>query len=152
MKFWVFLILPIILPSNAKSDDSALEMKLEALSTNIFARMAELETKNKQLEKRLAEVDPTREIFDCYRTENLDTDGIITFNGCSVDTTTGDPWTGSFTISEPGIYRLTFTGRGIHPTTTGDDVPYGYVFMKVDGEVVADAQNYYYPNQGTARK
>ena len=149
----------MIVAANAQSDDFALEMKLEELSTNIFARLAKLEANNKdleernnQLEERLAEVDPPRETFDCYRTEYWDTDGIISFNDCSVDTTTGDPRTGFFTVMEPGVYRLTFTGRTVYPTTTGDDVPYGYVYMRVNGKVVAKAQNTVYPNQGTILK
>ena len=141
---------------DVRSDDSALDMNLETLTANFLdlrARMAELEMKNNWLEERLAEVDPTREIFDCYLTNNWDTDGIITFDGCSVDTTIGDPWMGSFTVVEPGIYRLTFTGRGVHPYYIDiDEVPNGYVYMKVDGEVVALAQNYYFPNQGNIHK
>ena len=160
MNFWVILtVSSIIVAANSQSDDFALEMKLEELSTNIFARLAKLEAKNKdleernnQLEERLAEVDPPRETFDCYRTEYWDTEGIISFNDCSVDTTTGDPRTGFFTVMEPGVYRLTFTGRTVYPATTGDDVPYGYVYMRVNGKVVAKAQNTVYPNQGTILK
>ena len=147
----------MILPGNVQSDDFPLEMNMELLTTSILdlrARVAELEMRNNQLEERLADDgDPTREIFDCYRTESWDKPfGIITFNGCSVDTTTGDPWTGSFTISEPGVYRLTFTGHPVHPATNGDYVPYGYVFIKVDGQVVATAESYYQPSLGTIHK
>ena len=141
MNFWIILIVSIILPAKARSDDSALEMKLEALSTNIFARMAELEAKNNDLEERLAEVDPT--IFDCSLIQDWSTNGIITFEGCSVDTTTGDPLTGSFTVGKPGFYRLTFTGQMRHPAFPNGDVDAtGYVFIKVDGDTVATAENY----------
>ena len=49
----------MIVAATAKSHDSALEMKLEALN----ARLANLETRNNQLEERLAETDSTREML-----------------------------------------------------------------------------------------
>ena len=58
------------------------------------------------LMKLESEQDVTPLYFDCYRTESLSTVGTITFNGCTVDTTTIDPWSGLFTIPTPGIYRV----------------------------------------------
>ena len=159
MIFLVFLAFSVILAVNATSSEGTevdyVGAKLDMLIANIMelqARVAaveeknhHLEMKNTELEKKVSESDFTTEIFDCYRTEDWSTEGVITFNGCSVDTTTGDPWTGSFTIVEPGLYRFTFTGRGVHPFSTDLLATYGYVYIKVDGEVVATAtaENYY---------
>ena len=53
MNFWLILtVSSMIVAANAQSDDFALEMKLEELSTNIFARLAKLEANNKDLEER----------------------------------------------------------------------------------------------------
>ena len=144
MNFLVILTVScMIVAATAKSHDSALEMKVEALN----ARLANLETRNNELEERLAEVDPTMEAFDCYLDDLWNTDGIITFNGCSVDTTTGDPVTGSFTVVKPGVYRLTFTGHTYYPSSR-----WGSVYMKVDGKVVAAAKHDVGEDLGTILK
>jgi len=157
MNFLVILTVScMIVAATAKSHDSALEMKVEALNARLAnletrnnqleerlaetdstrARMSELEEKNNELEKRMAEVDPTREIFDCYLTDIWKTNGIITFDGCSVDMTNGDPRGGLFVVVEPGVYRLTFTGHTYYPSSR-----WASVYMKVDGEVVAAAEH-----------
>ena len=48
--------------------------------------------------------------FDCFRESSLSTTGVIPFDGCDVDSTTLDPMKGSFTVTEPGLWRFTFTG------------------------------------------
>lgn len=50
--------------------------------------------------------------FDCYRTTNHDS-GVVTYNGCSVDTTGGamDPNTGKFKAKRAGLYQVHFTGE-----------------------------------------
>merc|ERR1712117_201280 len=48
--------------------------------------------------------------FDCFRESDLSTSGIIPFYGCNVDLTTLDPWKGSFTASQSGLWRFTFQG------------------------------------------
>ena len=141
MNFWVIF-------NHVRSDDSA--TVLEGLNTNFLelrARMSELEEKSNELEKRMAEVDPTREIFDCYLTDIWKTNGIITFDGCSVDMTNGDPRRGSFVVVEPGVYRLTFTGYTYYPSSR-----WGSVYMKVDGEVVAAAKHDVGEDLGTILK
>ena len=57
---------------------STLEEKFEAME----AQISGLKSKISGLEKELQSSDPTM-VFDCYLTENWDTDGIIQFNGCA---------------------------------------------------------------------
>merc|ERR1712110_1284772 len=49
-------------------------------------------------------------MFDCYITrENTTNDGPpVNFDGCGVDTTTVDPWKGTFVVPAPGVWRFTF--------------------------------------------
>ena len=165
MSFRVFLVYSVILAvnANAKIDDMKVDYmgaKLEMLTANILemqARVAGIEKKNVQLEEKnyqlelkntelekkvMSKSDLTDEIFDCYRTDDWSTEGVITFNGCSVDTTTGAPWNGTFVVREPGIYRLTFMGQIGHSngafTTSGD------VYLRVDGVIVASARQSQY--------
>ena len=124
-----FFIISCVVTSVA--EDSSHESELQLLK-------AQVEMLKSTVMKLVKERDSTSLYFDCYRTENLGTVGTITFNGCSVDTTTIDPWMGMFTIQTPGIYRFTFMGR-VH-------TPYGEsaaeVDLEVDGEVVASARVY----------
>ena len=138
----------VILALNVKSNDTR-GVDLDILNENVLklqakvveqdSKIHQLQVKNTQLEEKLSEqVDLAKETFDCYRTSDWATEGVISFNGCSVDTTTGDPWTGAFTIREPGIYRFTFTGQLYYYAATGG----GYVFIKVDGVSVAAGKIY----------
>ena len=45
------------------------------------------------------------EVFDCFRSDNWAQEGLITYDGCSVDTTAGNPASGNFVVGEQGIYR-----------------------------------------------
>ena len=45
------------------------------------------------------------EVFDCFRSESWAQEGLITYDGCSVDTTAGNPASGNFVVGEQGIYR-----------------------------------------------
>lgn len=95
----------------------------------------ELEVKNSKLETKVSKLESgTSLAFDCYLTEDWSTDGIITFNGCAVDLTTLAPWTGDLTVTEPGLWRFTFTA--LVTTPPGG---YGYVDLKVDGQTVSRA-------------
>merc|ERR1712038_398403 len=47
--------------------------------------------------------------FDCFRTSDLSTFGVIPFDDCEVDLTTLDPWKGEIATG-PGIWRFTFEG------------------------------------------
>ena len=91
------------------------------------------------LQEKIIEIDNERnsngQVFDCYRTEDWTTEGIITFNGCSADTTTIHPWKGTFTVQDSGIYRFTFEGLVGIPDTAND--PIGFVSLLIDDTVVA---------------
>ena len=119
-----------------KAQIQVLQSKINYLEKN--ARdIRDLQQSVRKLEN---EKDSTSLYFDCYRTEDLSNDGTITFNGCSVDTTTIDPWRGMFTIQTPGIYRLTFMGRVSMLNGDGSVE----VDLLVDGELVASARDYEY--------
>merc|ERR1719264_967992 len=76
-------------------------------------------------------------MFDCYLTETLTTSGPIKFNGCSVDLTTQDPWSGNFTVPKSGLWRFTFTATVFADSYVTDS--YTYVYLNVDGERVASS-------------
>ena len=59
-------------------DASTLEERFDAMEAEISG----LKSKISGLEKELQSSDPAT-VFDCYLTENWDTDGIIQFNGCA---------------------------------------------------------------------
>ena len=65
-------------PMGTSGDASTLEERFEAME----AQISGLKSKISGLEKELQSSDPTM-VFDCYLTENWDTDGIIQFNGCA---------------------------------------------------------------------
>ena len=116
--------------------------QLKAMMREQQQIIQEQEAKIQELQQRNIMVDTEKnvnvQIFDCYSTEIWYTTGIITFNGCSVDTTTMDPWKGFFTIQDAGIYRFTFEGSvGIPPSASVD--PYGLLGLYVDDKVVASA-------------
>ena len=44
--------------------------------------------------------------FDCFRSDDWVEEGTITYDGCSVDTTAGNPASGNFVVGEQGPYRV----------------------------------------------
>ena len=79
----------------------------------------------------------TKYSFDCHLNDGIHyptKDGVIIFDGCSVDLTTQDPRTGRFVVPEPGIWRFTFSS-----VISGRN-HYALVFLKVDGQHVASSQ------------
>ena len=82
----------IIVAIAAEGNNSPmLETKVEQLE----AMLREQQSVIRDLQQKINKIDNEKningQIFDCYRTEDLTTEGIIMFNGCSVDTTTIDP-------------------------------------------------------------
>lgn len=125
----------------AIAHDQAAEF--ESLRTDVDFLKTIISDLRHKIAKMEGERDSTAQFFDCYRTANLSANGIISFNGCSVDTTTGDPWSGTFIVQEPGIYRFTFEGLVSH-TATGlpggtPAIHSGHVYLLVDGLRVASA-------------
>ena len=140
-------ILSCALTVASASEVTSLESEIELLK----AGMEQFKSYIVDLQQKIAKMENERVLesslfaFDCYRTSGLSTEGIITFNGCSVDTTTSDPWTGIFTVQNPGIYRLTFMGRVYLPY--GNNGGYtGEGDILIDGDIVASARvlNGYY--------
>merc|ERR1719510_624524 len=72
--------------------------------------------------------------FDCFRQSDLSTNGIIPFDGCDVDLTTLDPWKGSFTATQPGLWRFTF--QGVVQVGVGQ----GVVELRVNGVTKARSE------------
>ena len=109
----------------------------------LYARLNALEEKSAKQEAMIAEFskekDTTDQIFDCSTKLQI-LDGIIAFDGCSVDTTAGAPVTGTFTVQDPGIYRFTFIGRVYLLSYAPAN---GRVLLRVDGEAVATADAFW---------
>ena len=91
----------------AESHDSS---SLQAEVRQLRAMMQEQHRLIKDLQQKINKNENIQNIFDCYRTRDWKTIGTITFNGCSVDTTTIKPWRGNFSIQDFGVYRFTFEG------------------------------------------
>ena len=141
--------LAITVVAETENGNSVIEAKIEKLEAimqkqqhildNQKTIIQEQNTRIHVLQQRITDVENEHSnivpVFDCYRTEVLSTDGIITFNNCSIDTTTIDPRRGNFTIEESGIYRFTFDGP-VGMMSNYDD-PYGFVGLYVDDEAVA---------------
>merc|ERR1712117_865863 len=74
--------------------------------------------------------------FDVYRTSNLNTNGIITYDGTETNTlgSSINLGTGKFTAPEKGVYRFTFTGLVYTPFGKNG---YGYIHLKKDGTTIA---------------
>ena len=87
------------------------------------AKVQELENKDRELEKTsLALKEENQGLrdmlsmmrgmrdsfvgFDCYRSDDWVEAGTITYDGCSVDTTAGNPASGNFVVGEQGPYRV----------------------------------------------
>merc|ERR1712117_200044 len=101
------------------------------------AEISGLRSEIKGLKTELQTMDsPT--VFDCYLSDDWNTNGIIQFNGCDVDLTTEDPWKGSFSIPTDGLWRFAFNaGWVIFPSNS-----YIYIDLKVDGTRVATSYTY----------
>merc|ERR1712117_678653 len=111
---------------------STIEERFEAMEAEISG----LKSKISGLETELQSMDsPT--VFDCYLSDYWDTNGIIQFNGCDVDLTTEDPWKGSFSIPTDGLWRFSFNAGDVYFPSADD--PYGYIYLKVDGTIVANS-------------
>merc|ERR1712037_811560 len=78
------------------------------------------------------------QVWSCYSTQNWNTNDIIEFDSCNVNTVTGgDPALGLLPIAEAGTYRLTF--MGMIAQCGGCDVEYAEVSIKLNNEVIATA-------------
>ena len=142
IKLFHIITIATILVTLTESDDSVIEARMEQFEAMIQEHehmIQEQQTLIRDLHQRIIEVDNERSsigyTFDCYRTDSWYDDGIITFNGCSVDTTTSDPWRGNFTVQDSGIYQFTFEGAVAF--LPGSDRPFGFVALHVDDEAVA---------------
>jgi len=114
----------------------AVKAEIDQLRNEKDSEISLLKNKIKGLKTEMQSMDsPT--VFDCYLSEIWDTDGIIQFNGCDVDLTTGDPWKGSFTIPTEGLWHFSFNAGYVYFPSADD--PYGYIYLKVDGTIVANS-------------
>ena len=129
----VLLLCHMIMIARAESDNSEFE-----------AKMIALENKLESMEKKLSalEGERTYEAFDCYRIGNWDVNATITFDSCSVDMTTQDPWTGNFMVPTAGLWRFTAMATAY----VIDPAGYGYIRIKVDG--ITAAISYANPDNG----
>ena len=112
----------------------------------ITARIMNLEKENSELKNELKAMKSsgqskqgygTKYSFDCYLNDGYHyptEDGVINFDGCSVDLSTQDPMSGRFVVPEPGIWRFTFSSV---ISGTND---YALVYLKVDGQYAASSQ------------
>lgn len=73
--------------------------------------------------------------FSCYRNEKMTSDGTVIYDGCYVDTTNGamKQDTGTFTVTDPGVYRLSFSATFYVPSGKLGN-PKGWVDLLVDGQ------------------
>jgi len=158
IKLVVIITSAISVVTAAGSDDSSvIEAKMvqfEAMMRQQQHMIQEQKIIIQELQLRITKIDNKQnsngQIFDCYRTENWSSLGIIMFHGCSVDTTTSDPWKGTFTIQYSGIYRFTFEGPIGFISDSVD--PYGSVGLYVDDKAVASGYaNENYDTGGTRR-
>ena len=101
--------------TRAENDVPGLAENLEWLK----AKVQQLENKDHELEKMNLELREENQGlkdmlsmrdafvgFDCFRSEDWVEEGTITYDGCSVDTTAGNPVSGNFVVSEQGPYRV----------------------------------------------
>ena len=142
MNFFTFLLsvtLVIAAEGHGMSPIEAEVAQLKAMMQEQQHMIQEQHTLIQRLQQWITDIDNERnsngQIFDCFRTEDWTTDGIITFNGCTVDTTTSHPWKGTFTVQDSGIYRFTFEGLVFIPI--GSFRSFGSVNLLVDGNPVA---------------
>merc|ERR1719295_410122 len=72
-------------------------------------------------------------MFDCYRTEDLKEEKVVTYDGCSVDNTQGDMdiETGVFNVSIGGTYQITFLARYVTKETDNSVGSHIYVNQEV---------------------
>ena len=130
------------LATSALVPPQRIEAKLEQFESVLLEQQQKIQNQDKtikELQQKIATNENAQksngQVFDCYRIEDWTTQGIITFNGCSVDTTTIDPWKGTFIIKDSGLYRITFEGSAVIPHAS--DYPYGIVSLHVEDKVVA---------------
>ena len=115
----ILCCLTVLAASKAKNDALGLAENLEWLN----AKVAQLENKDHELEKMNLELREEnkglRDIlgrvqskeyifvgFDCFRSNDWVEAGTITYDGCSVDTTAGNPVSGNFVVDVQGPYRM----------------------------------------------
>ena len=143
MKFMGMLICFILTTTAAAV--AGTESAIEGLREEFNARMSKLERKYEALKRENIDLKnnvtrlQTVEMFDCYSDSDFATGGgteIITFDGCSVDTTEAgnNPSFGIFTVTQSGIYRFTFQAY----VALGN----GSVRLIVDGTPVASSAWY----------
>ena len=109
--------------------------QLTTMMMTMNARMSTLERENFDLKNNLTRLQ-NADIFDCYRESEFSTGtGLITFDGCSVDTTEAgnNPSSGIFTVTQSGIYRFTFQAY------VNQQLGSGGVYLQVDGTPVASS-------------
>ena len=91
MTFVITLACIMITAAHAESDNTEIATvmaelgKLAQKNVELERKLETYEIELKSMEKKFSalESERTYEVFDCYRTEDWDIDGTITFNGCS---------------------------------------------------------------------
>ena len=121
------------------SCSSLLVCNVRAEDIELEVRLKQLEDKIQFLEKKVERQERApSQVWSCYSTQNWNTNDIIEFDSCNVNTVTGgDPALGLLPIAEAGTYRLTF--MGMIAQCGGCDVEYAEVSIKLNNEVIATA-------------
>ena len=128
-----------------KVDYSKLEDMIVALRSDIVKLKEDAKSKETEIMELKTELMSSDSLiaFDCYLTEDWNINGIIQFNGCSVDTTIEDPWKGSFSVPSEGLWQFTMTAGEVYFPDSGT----GNIYLKVDGIIVATS--YTNPTDGS---
>ena len=83
--------------------------QLEQKEHELERMSMELKEENRRLADQLGRMESMRDSFvgfDCFRSEDWLEAATITYDGCSVDTTGGNPASGNFVVGEQGPYRV----------------------------------------------
>ena len=135
-----FRLLLAVVFSNAlvmgtKVDYSELEDMIVALRSDMVKLKGVVKSKETEIMELKTELLSSDSLvaFDCYLTEDWNINGIIQFNGCSVDTSFEDPWKGSFSVPNEGLWQFTMTAGEVYFPDGGT----GNIYLKVDGIIVA---------------
>ena len=85
LKLMVLLLSPMIMFAHAEKLNSEFEAKVNDKLEKLAEENTALNKKLESMEKKLSalEGERTYEAFDCYRDEDWDIEGTITFNSCS---------------------------------------------------------------------
>ena len=123
---------------NKDSELEKMKLQLEKLNLEVIGLREENVGLRDKISSIQSEQSAAIEVFDCYVSDTWAEDGTIIYDGCSVDTTAGNPSSGLFQVGQGGIYRLTFMGCVFIPPDPESN-PYGYAMLLVDGGEVARA-------------